>query len=159
MCATDIINCVAGIIGLITSIVAICISISSAKRQYKIDLFNKRISYYYACDIICACCITDMEDVVPQRFENLGIDIKGYDVEGAQFLFEEETAEFISDIFSKWTYFCIIAHYIKNYSNNTDKNEEEFKDNKKRYEETQIFFSEARKQLLTKFEKYLKITN
>ena len=42
---------------------------------------------------------------------------------------------------------------------NTEKNEEEFKDNKKRYEETQIFFSEARKQLLTKFEKYLRITN
>ena len=39
-----------------------------------------------------------------------------------------------------------------------DKNEEEFKENKKIYEETQIFFSEARKQLLTKFEKYLRIT-
>ena len=103
--------------------------------------------------------MTDMEEVVQQRFENLGIDIKEYDFEGAQFLFKEETAEFISDIFFKWTSFCIIAHYIKNYSSNTDKYEEEFKDNKKRYEETQIFFTEARKQPLTKFEKYLRITN
>ena len=34
--------------------------------------------------VICACCMTDMEEVVQQRFENLGIDIKEYENEESE---------------------------------------------------------------------------
>lgn len=155
---TDIINCIVGIIGLIASIIAICISISNSKRQYKIELFNKRIRYYYACEIICTFCMVDMQNSVQGRFDELGIDINQFDVDGAKFLFESDTAEFICDIFSKWTYFGIIEYYLKNYDSSANKDDEEFEEKKKIYDETQLFFSEARKQLVTKFEKYLKIT-
>ncbi len=154
---TDIINCIVGIIGLIASITAIYISICNSRRQYKIELFNKRIRYYYACEIICNFCMADMQNSVQVRFNELGIDVNQFDVDGAKFLFKKDTAEFISNIFSKWTYFCIIAHQLNNYDRVTHKDNDEFQENKKKYDEMQIFFSEARKQLAKKFDKYLKI--
>jgi len=128
---TDIINCIVGIIGLISSIIAICISISNSKRQYKIELFNKRIRYYYACEIICTFCMVDMQNSVQGRFDELGIDINQFDVDGAKFLFKNDTAKFISDIFSKWTYFCIINHQLKNCDSMSNEDNDELQENKK----------------------------
>lgn len=158
MSITDIFNCVVGVIGLGTSVVAICISISTAKRQYKIELFNKRISYYYACDIICACCLTGLEDIVEKRFEIMGVDCNCYDVQGAAFLFEKEDADFISNIFSKWIVFRDAAYFLKNYNSDNDKEKEIYDEMKKLYEETKQFFCKSRENLTDKFEKYLKIT-
>ncbi len=158
MNVTDVINCVVGIIALGTSIVAMCISVRSVRRQYKIDLFTKRSSYYYACDIICACCISGMEDIVEKRFKAMGIDIGYYDVLGAKFLFEGETAEFISSIFFHWTFYQDTAYFLKNYNGASDPNGELFEQSKKLHEEAKSFFNEARVQLFDKFEKYLRLS-
>lgn len=155
---TDIINCLVGIIGLITSIIAIWISICSARRQYKIELFNKRITYYYACDIICACCITGMEDIVEKRFENMGIYCNYYDVVGTQFLFKKETSDFISLIFSKWVFYRDVAYFLKNYNSNNCEEKELYEEMKKISDETIQFFHQAREELLEHFEQYLKLS-
>jgi len=158
MSVTDIINCVVGVIGLVTSIVAIYISISGTKRQYKIDLFNKRIAYYYACDIICGCCLSGLEDIVEKRFEIMGVDCNCYDVQGTEFLFEKEDADFISSIFSKWIVFRDVACFLKSYNNDNEKENEIYEEMKKQYEETKQFFRKSQESLTDKFEKYLKIT-
>ena len=154
---TDVINCVVGIIGLIMSIIAIVISICTARRQYKIDLFNKRMSYYHTCRlIITGCCLVGKEEQVEENLKKQGLELVYYDSDGAKFLFNKKTSKFISEIFSKWIAHSHASSFVKNYNDNKAQ-KELYEGYKKECEENRAFFKLAREQLAKNFKKYLKM--
>lgn len=154
---TDIINCAVGIVGIIISTVAIFISVYSIKRQSKIDLFNMRIKYYYACDIICGCCISGEEEFVENRFKLMGVDLNAYDVNAAKFLFRKETSDFICDIFSKWSLYSTVSYCLENYDCSADEMGELYEEYQKIQEQTKEVFIKNREQLPNIFEEYFKL--
>ena len=162
---TYIINCIVGSIGLITSIIAIIISICTARRQYKIDLFDKRMRYYQTCyTIIIGCCVSENDQQVEKNLKEQGFEFVCYDSDGANFLFDEETSDFICEVFKKWINYSAASSYIKNYNDdsvtnydNTGGANELYNDYKKEHRESMEFFNLAREQLSKKFEKYLKM--
>ncbi len=154
---TDIISCVVGIIGLVTSIIAIVISNCIAKRQYKISLFEKRMAYYHACClIISSCCLVGKEEQVEEKLKKQGLELVCYDSDGAKFLFNKKTSKFIAEVFSKWIEYSVAFEFLKNYDGNSA-TKELFEDYKQSSVETRTFFESAREQLPRKFKKYLKM--
>ena len=155
--STDIINCVVGIIGLITSITAIIISICTARRQYKIDLFDKRMRYYQTCyTIIIGCCVSENDQQVEENLKKQGLEFVCYDFTGAKYLFGQETSDFICDVFENWKIYSAASSYIKNYNDDSVTNEL-YNDYKKEHRESMKFFNLAREQLPEKFEEFLKM--
>ena len=154
---TDIINCIVGSIGLITSIIAIIISICTSRRQYKIDLFDKRMRYYQTCyTIIIGCCVSENDQQVEKNLKEQGLEFVCYDSDGAKFLFDEETSNFICEVFKNWINYSAASSYIKNYDDNSVTNEL-YNDYIKDHRESMKFFDLAREQLSTNFEKYFKM--
>jgi len=128
-----------------------------ADNQDKIALFDKRIRYYYACHtIISGGCLVGKEQQIEENLKKQGLEFICYDSDGAEFLFDKETADFISDVFSKWIEYSIAFEFLKNYDGNSA-TKELFEDYKKSSVETRAFFKSAREQLPRKFKKYLKM--
>lgn len=128
-----------------------------AYNQDKIALFDKRMKYYHTCHtIINGCCLLGMEGKVEKNLEKQGLEFVCYDSDGAKFLFDEETSNFISGVFSNWIDYSIASDFLKNNDANSA-TQEIIEDYKKSYKETREFFKQSRRQLPIKFEKYLKI--
>lgn len=157
----DYIHLLFAILGVLISAFAVWTAINIPKKiannQDKIALFDKRIRYYYACQtIISGGCLVGKEQQIEENLKKQGLEFICYDSDGAKFLFEQETADFISDVFSKWIEYSIAFEFLKNYDGNSA-TKELFEDYKKSSVETRAFFKSAREQLPKKFEKCLKM--
>ena len=128
-----------------------------AYRQDKVALFDKRIRYYQTCHIILdGCKYGRSKQQVEDDLENQHLEFVCYDSDGARFLFDEETASFINDVFSNWLKYSNAVFLIKSYSDN-DNTKEPYEEYMEEYKETIKFFESAREQLPRKFEGYFKM--
>ena len=157
MTLTDVLNCISSIIALFVSIIAIIISVNTAKKQTKLDLFDKRYNYYIACDVICACCIIESPEMFVDRPKLLLPEFSDYDFGATKFLFDEENCELMYKIYSKGMYYRELHDTLNGSVNNIEKNTfNEFLAQKKALEK---FFPRARKELTIRMKKYLDLNN
>lgn len=152
---TDILNCIASLVGLLVSIIAIIISINTTRKQTKMDLFNKRYEFYIVCDIICACCLTDFNNIMTKHLELYAPHFNSYTIGTANYLFDKETANLILEIYSKGMNYRDINYSVKCFESGENNDEELYRQLKKIKDENIVFFENARKDLDSKFKKYL----
>lgn len=114
-------------LGLAVSIWAVITAINIPKKiadnQDKIALFDKRIRYYQTCyTIIMGCCVSENAQQVEENLKKQGLEFVCYDFNGAKFLFDQETSDFICEVFKIWINYSA-SSYIKNYDDNSATNE------------------------------------
>lgn len=158
MSATDIINSIDSVIGLLVSIVAIYISIRLERRHIRMDLFHKRYNFYVACDIICGCCLTELENSAEKRMEVFNVKMDDYMFGSSEFLFDSETSKLILTIYSNWRYYIDVNYTIKSIENKEIADEHGlYESMQEEKERCKNFFEDARKELDIHFKKYLSL--
>ena len=147
MAVSELLNIIVASIGLLVSIVAIYVSISAAKRETRLELFEKRFDIYYACVTICNCCSIGKPNMVIPILENRNVKCTEPYISAAEFLFDKRTYSLVCDIWSKWNamrswYDCL---------------EEDIPplDVNKNFEELKAWFSVTKDTLDKPFKKYL----
>lgn len=153
----DIIELLTGIVGVLISIIAIFISISTARRQVKLDLYNKRYQFYVACDIICVSCIMEKFDLISKRLEMFNINLDHYSFCSSEFLFDKATYELIMSVYEKTSCFQDICYTISKLDKDDNKDEELYTRLQNDKKEYLSFFYNARKELKDRFNKYLQV--
>ena len=151
---SDILSIIVGCIGLIISTIAIIISIHSIKRQTKMDLFDKRYSYYYACDLICRLSSIEQPLMVEKRLEIQKVSINDFSLGCTTFLFDKELSDLILSIFSQWRFMIDYCYIKENEDTKVDK-----KETIKKIEELKAWFLDQKEILRIKFTKYLNLIN
>lgn len=102
MTLSEILNLAVAITGLMLSVIAIVISISTFRKQTRLELFDKRFDIYYACLIICGCCSIGQPEMPVTILENRGIKFGEPYTGTVKFLFDKKTSDQIYKIISKW---------------------------------------------------------
>ena len=156
---TDILNCVASIVGLLVSVIAIIISVNTSKKQTQMDLFNKRYEFYIACDIICGCCISGQPNVMTNRLDLYVPHFSDYTFGSAKFLFDNETATLIETIYQKGIIYRDICCLISKFETEETYDIDLYNQNIKMKNEYCSFFEKSRKELSERMEKYLNLSS
>jgi hypothetical protein len=144
---SEILNLAVAITGLILSVIAIIISISTFSKQTRMELFEKRFDIYYACLIICGCCSIGQPEMPIATLENRGIKFGEPYTGTVKFLFDKKTSDQIYEITSQW-------NLMRTYQYFADKDA----DIEAKYNELKTWFSTQKDSLDDLFAKYLKQT-
>ena len=143
----EILNLSVAVIGLILSMLAIIISVSTFRKQTRMELFEKRYDIYYACLIICGCCSIGQPEMPIVILENRGIKFGEPYAGTVQFLFNKKTSGQIYEIISQWDLMCTYQCF-------NDKDT----DIKTKYDELKNWFSFRKDALDDLFTEYLKLS-
>lgn len=144
MALSEMLNIIVALLGLTLSVIAICISIATFRKQTRMSLFEKRFDIYYACQLVCGLCSIGEPNLVADVLYNRKIKCSDNDIVAAQFLFNKKTHMLISEIFSKWT---LMRDYHDAYHSNVDF--------KVKYEQLKKWFTYTKGTLNEDFRKYL----
>lgn len=145
------------IISIISILVSIAIPIITMCKQNKSDLYDKRELFYRACRIIVYGCRYGGDgEQVKDDLKRQGLEFICDDSNGAKFLFDEETASFIADVFYNWKKYNGAVNSFNAYGDN-NATKELCCDYMEEYKEAAEFFKFAKEQLPKKFETYLKM--
>lgn len=132
-------------------------SIINMHNQNKREMYDKREPYYRACRIIIyGCRYGGNGEQVKDDLKKQGLEFICDDSNGAKFLFDEETASFIADVFYNWKKYSGSVGSFKDYGDN-NATKDLYDDYMKDYKDAAEFFKMAKEQLPNKFEKYLKM--
>lgn len=144
MTLSEILNLAVAVTGLILSVLAIIISISTFRKQTRMELFEKRYDIYYACLIICGSCSVGQPELPITTLDNRGIKFGEPYTGTVKFLFDKKTSDQIYKITSQW-------YLMRDYHCFVDKNA----DIEAEYNELKKWFSSQKDTLDDLFADYL----
>lgn len=147
MTISEVLNLAVAVTGLMLSVIAIVISISTFNKQTRMELFEKRYDIYYACVIICGCCSIGQPEIPVATLENRGIKFGEPYTSTVKFLFDKKTSDRIYKITSQW-------HLMRDYHSIIDKNT----DVEAKYNELKIWFSSQKATVDDLFADYLSLS-